>query len=731
MENDASPADGVVLDVELEQRLRLGPLSPAERRLIASLITGEVADVHDDGPDQPGPDGRTGGRGHVRATLIRMIMLGRVLPFAEIDPHGLRLTGAHLHQRLDLDELTSPLPLVLIDCHLTEGLSAARASLHTLHLTDGTTVRCTDPEQPALDAGGLKLAHDLRLQCDIAGDSPRGAIVLLSASIGGHLDCEDGTVANVSGFALDGYGMSTGGGVFLQGTLSGAGEDGAVRLAEASIGGPLDCTGGTLTNETGPALAADGLGTGGDAFLRGTFTGAGKDGAVRLPGARVGGQLDCTGGTLTNQTGPALHADTLSTGGSAGLMGTFTGAGEDGAVRLLGAKIGGQLDCTGGTLTNQTGPALHADTLSTDGHAFLDGKFTGDGEAGAVGLTGAKIGGQLTCTEGILTNQTGPALAADGLSTGSDAGLMGTFTGAGENGVVRLRGARIGGQLRLSPPGSVSWSPVPAAPPPSSSSSAPEQAPAPVVWLQAATVTGNLFLSPSFAAAGTPARWLALGGLTYRGLPLGTGRVTRGAKTDVDQSGVDQWLQLLAKHTTGYAAQPWQHLAAAHRAVGHERDAKKILIAQQDDRRRRILRPPGPRWKLWRQPWRRVRYHLMWWSKWLTGYGYKTSWTLAWLLGWTVLSIGLALGTALVHADTLLKPDPDAPAQVVTRKVAAHGRTTLDPGGLCSPGERIGLGLEWALPFVRTGASGTCVLNTTDPAGQWVTAASWGVQAGG
>ena len=51
-------------------------------------------------------------------------------------------------------------------------------------------------------------------------------------------------------------------------------------------------------------------------FLRGGFTatGSGGDGAVRLIGAHIGGQLDCTGADLRNDSGPALVADGLQVG---------------------------------------------------------------------------------------------------------------------------------------------------------------------------------------------------------------------------------------------------------------------------------------------------------------------------------------------------------------------------------------------------------------------------------
>ena len=88
---------------------------------------------------------------------------------------------------------------------------------------------------------------------------------------------------------------------------------GAVRLRGAHIGGSLDCDGASLHDDSGPALIADGLQVGQDMFLRDGFTatGGGEDGAVRLTGAHIGGSLCCDGANLRNDSGPAASAAPL------------------------------------------------------------------------------------------------------------------------------------------------------------------------------------------------------------------------------------------------------------------------------------------------------------------------------------------------------------------------------------------------------------------------------------
>ncbi|MGX7827445.1 hypothetical protein ACTG9Q_20405 [Actinokineospora sp. 24-640] len=63
----------------------------------------------------------------------------------------------------------------------------------------------------------------------------------------------------------------------------------------------------------------------------------------------------------------SLCADGLRTEATLSLQGaTITGTGGNGALRLLGAHIGGQLNLCGATVTNSIGPALHADRLRTE-----------------------------------------------------------------------------------------------------------------------------------------------------------------------------------------------------------------------------------------------------------------------------------------------------------------------------------------------------------------------------
>lgn len=104
-----------------------------------------------------------------------------------------------------------------------------------------------------------------------------------------------------------------------------------------------------LTHPSMPALSADELRTdAGVSFKGSTIRACTADGAIRLTGAQIGGQLDCSGVIMANPSGPVLRGERLKVNDNVFLRSGFTaeGSGADGAIRLVGARIGGQLDCS-------------------------------------------------------------------------------------------------------------------------------------------------------------------------------------------------------------------------------------------------------------------------------------------------------------------------------------------------------------------------------------------------
>lgn len=135
------------------------------------------------------------------------------------------------------------------------------------------------------------------------------------------------------------------GSVFLKDGFHATGE---VRLLGADIGGDLDCTKGCFENPNGHALSADGITVKGDVFLNDGFHATSE---VRLPGANIGGNLGCNKGKFKNPGGRALVADGITVRGSIFLNDGFRATGE---VRLPGADIGGDLECANGQFSGDS-----------------------------------------------------------------------------------------------------------------------------------------------------------------------------------------------------------------------------------------------------------------------------------------------------------------------------------------------------------------------------------------
>ncbi|UUU29124.1 hypothetical protein JIX56_03965 [Streptomyces sp. CA-210063] len=266
---------------------------------------------------------------------------------------------------------------------------------------------------------------------------------------------------------------------------------------------------------------------------------------------------------------------------------------------------------------------------------------TADTPSGAVRFLGAHLG-LLDCDGARLANTSGPALHADGLRVDHSVFLRAGFraTGAG-HAVLALNG--LSGE-------------------------------------------GSLFLDTSGVTRSGQATGALVGidGLTYADLPAPVG--------------LSRWLELLRDHTPGYSAQPYQQLAAVHRAAGHDSEVRDILMAQRRDQiDRGGLRRRDRAW---------ARFTGL-----ALGFGYQP-WR-ALLLLFAVLAGSVALAVVLGGPGGL-----------------GHTARASTPTTPCSVVERVGVGLDLGLPVVKTGARDLCapVLTTGTPAGQTLTVAGWLLQ---
>ncbi|MCL1898773.1 MAG: hypothetical protein FWG16_08160, partial [Micrococcales bacterium] len=421
-------------------------------------------------------------------------------------------------------------------------------------------------------------------------------------------------------------------------------------------------------------------------------------GELAFHGARIGGQLSLKGSKCTAWAGSAVGADSVFVGGNVSLTGEFGGTGDSGVVRLAGAILGGQLHCEG-VFQNSSGPALVASGAEIASDVLLNAAFSGSGDYGAVNLQGTNIGGELTLEQGQFRSNVGPIFYADQVTTKGDVALVGAFFGSDERGCIRLLNARIGGSLVCN--GGCLDTPT-----------------SPALSLFGTEIEGQLYLPTAVRRGKTPEKWLVLDGLTYRGLPWPRGDC-------------DGWIELLTHQTAEYSAQPWQQLASAYGNAGHDQDARRVRIAQQDarlkDLSQRRKEPSSNQSRLGRQL---VAMRL---SKRLVQYGWSTSRIWWWFLALVLAAIGLGLLTGCYQAewpDLSNSPTGSAPRQsaqsFVTRStVAAHQATAATPAMSCSTMERIGLGLDWAIPLISIAQNTGCIVNTSTISGIVITGFAW------
>jgi hypothetical protein len=238
------------------------------------------------------------------------------------------------------------------------------------------------------------------------------------------------------------------------------------------------------------------------------------------------------------------------------------------------------------------------------------------------------------------------------MQVGGDALLDDGFTvsGAGTRGTLRLEGARIDGRLRC-------------------------------VGARVVNEIDDIH------------RW-RIDGLTYRGVP----------QIDPQENHRAGWLAMLRTATAAYTAQPYQQLASAFRAEGHDGDVRAILMQQRHDQLQR-----GALTRVGDRVWARTTGVLL-------GYGYQPWRALAYLAGVVLLSIVLVFGLGGLGG-------LDRPAERT-----AGDSTAPVTRVSCSVVQTIGVGIDLGTPFLPA-RSGNRSCEVTDSAtGDLLTIARWMLQ---
>lgn len=325
------------------------------------------------------------------------------------------------------------------------GNCKAEGSISLLGIAVGGSLDCAtaqfhNPESDAFRADGAKIEGDF-----LFGDGAKaeGSVSLSETAVGGNFDCGQATFLNPSLIALNANGAKIEGDVLFQ---KGFKAEGEVSFLGADIRGDFDCSGARFSNAEADALTADGLMIEGNVTLEDGFNAVGQ---VRFLGAEIEGNLYCNGAQFINpqsgvpsddparDQGDAFAADGAKIEGDV----TFEKVSVNGLVTLAGTKIGGNLNCFESKFSNPTDTAFSADSAKIEGTLFIQ---KGSEVEGEVLLTGVAIGGDLDCGQAQLSKSKDHALSANRAKIGGNVYLSDGLIVKGE---VSMLGAVIGGNL--------------------------------------------------------------------------------------------------------------------------------------------------------------------------------------------------------------------------------------------------------------------------------------------
>lgn len=367
----------------------------------------------------------------IPADVLRDILLAQ--PNPSTNPGQLWIRNARISGSLDLDGCKIDRSLRVESCVFEESIHLDQAEL-----PDASFVDCTIPA--GIVANQLTTRWNLILQdseieqgVSLAGSRFGGVVSLKGAVVRGDLNDTDDCIAlNLTSAEI--------GHVLNCDLLTATGEITALGAAigqatfrHATLGGHDEAPNRTK------ALSADG-----SRIANGLFCAAMEaEGEIRLHGAKIGGQVSLPGATLTGRedaqgTITAISADGVDIGHDL----VCNQLKAQGDIRLLGAKIGGQLSLPGATLEGKKGrgfpgvTAISADRIVVAESMFLDQSKI-DGE---VSMPGAKIEGQVSLRDAVLnaSGETGQALDLCGASVGEIAMASSVISGT-----VDLRQATV------------------------------------------------------------------------------------------------------------------------------------------------------------------------------------------------------------------------------------------------------------------------------------------------
>jgi hypothetical protein len=283
-----------------------------------------------------------------------------------------------------------------------------------------------------------------------------------------------------------------------------------------------------------------------------------SDTGVGLKDARIGRSLKCDGGKFIdpkvalNLESARIGSVYLRTGYNEKRELPFTAEGE---VNLDNATIAGNLDCNGGLLkkgeVNEY--ALKADHVQVDGGVYLGNGFRAEGE---VSLRGAKIGGDLDCSDGKFNNA-GSKSAIDATAASIQDSVLLTDRFEAEGWVI-FKDSRIDHDFLLS------------------GVTAPEKSSLDLRFAKAKTLLNQ------------ESSWPAQDNLLLHGFIFDdfASKVQDSEVETWDTRTQIKWIQLQKREE--FISQPYEQLAIVLRNMGLQEEATEVMIAKNEEHGRHV-----------------------------------------------------------------------------------------------------------------------------------------------
>jgi hypothetical protein len=457
--------------------------------------------------------------------------------------------------------------------------------------------------------------------------------------------------------------------------------DGAVDLAKVAASGDVIVVDSSIVNGKGPVVALDGLQAGGDVVLE----------QLRVESLSVASTVDlrsirCRQMLVTsvdskNADGGGLFAYNIAAEADVTLdKYTVTSGGRATVIEVDGLTTKGSFDLLGINAVAESGAAVELRNCKAGISLRLGGTFASRaGSADPTLYLRTVTAGEMNFVECHVRNKSGPAVSVDHCTVEESVFLSDGFTAEayGEDPAVSVRDTRIGRALYFAGGRSRAGGPSREA-------------------LELHTVSAaSVVLPVDFLChhEGGAEGWIADGRIGLTNLSMAD---LEGVEDD------DNWYEILTERATRYRPQPYQKIASLHRSLGHESTARRFLVAQQRDLRRR-----GNIGGFWRRVYHGLLEHVI-------GYGYQTWRAVAWLFAIVVLAMALGLVAGAVSEGG--KP------------LLVHTQRTGSPGTSCTNTERIGVGLDRGLPLINTGIRDRCEINMNTHGGQVALALAWVLQ---